>query len=126
MGLEIKQQLQPMFDTSQKNITLLEQPTFLQRQTTGLGQLGDGGQRVFGSDGSQFTTVEQLQKLNGEFNVANPASTFLDISFIASCLGRSVFDLPLECANFSDLRVGETFMVDPGLQFFEKSLPQTQ
>ena len=71
MSLQVEHDLQAMLDLAQETVILFQQRAFLVRQAAGVFQLCDCFQRVAGAQLRHITAVEQLQKLNHEFDVAD-------------------------------------------------------
>ncbi len=80
MRLQIEQQLQPMLDLAQKAIGVVEDAIFLIGQAADSFQGGQGEQRVALANFRQIAAVEELQKLDGELDVADAAAAGLDLA----------------------------------------------
>ena len=78
--LQIEEQLQAMFGLAQKAIGVVEDAIFL------IGQAADALEGLHGQQGvalahlRQIAAVEQLQKLNREFDVADAAVSGFDLA----------------------------------------------
>ena len=81
-----------MFGFAQKAIRVIEDMVFL------IGQAADTFEGLHGQQGvalaylGQVAAVEQLQKLDGEFDVANAAVPGLDLGIADAGLPRLLFD----------------------------------
>ncbi len=90
--LQIEHDLQAVLDFAQEGVVFLQEDSLLVRQAAADFQLGDRFQRVAGAQIRQVAAVEQLQKLDGEFDVADAAVAGLDVlqigAFGCSCAAR--------------------------------------
>src|SRR6516162_2234189 len=74
MRLQVKQQLQSMFDFTKKSVGILEDAVFLIGQAADALEGGEAEQRVALTQLREIAAVEELQELDGEFDVADTAS----------------------------------------------------
>ena len=84
MRLQVEHDLQPVLDLPQERVVLFEDRPLLVRQAAGPIQLGQGFQRVAGSQLGQIAAVEQLQELDGELDVADAAAAGLHVAGAAA------------------------------------------
>src|SRR5207253_5204373 len=74
----------------------------------------------------QVPAVQQLQELDGEFDVVDAAVTGLDLRVTGSCLSRLLFDAPLQGFDLIDFSKTQVFAVHKGLNTLEKGLAQPE
>ena len=98
MRLQVEHDLQAMFQLAEHDVVLFQHRPFLQGQAAGLLQPVDGLQRVAGADLGQVAAVEQLQELDRELDVPDPAVAGLDVPLVAAfalaCAVRSAASGP--------------------------------
>src|SRR5690606_37128059 len=89
-------------------------------------QAANGLERVAGSNFGEVTPVEQLQELDDEFDVANPAVTRFHIAAVSSFALRALLDSALKRFDARDVRSAQIPPINPRLELFEKLVAELQ
>ena len=102
MGLELVQDLQPVLDGSEVHIGLGKQPAEFGRQVSALGEAEDGLQRVRLAQPRVVATVEELQGLHDELDLADSTPSELDVGRLAALRADGAVDLRFHRADRRD------------------------
>ena len=119
MRLEVEHDLQAMFDLAQKPVVLLQDLAFLHRQAADAFQLREGLERIAGSNLREVAAVEQLQELDAELDVANPAVPGLHVASVSPFDVRAVLNAAFQGPDAGDVRTAQVAAIDPRLQLLE-------
>ena len=95
---------QAVLGFAKKAISLVENVIFLVIEAADLLERLQSKQGVALTDLRQIAAVEQLQKLNGEFDVANASMSGFDLGVAGACLSRFLFDTPFQSLDLVDFR----------------------
>ncbi len=122
--LQVTHQLQAMLDAAQETIGVLENAIFLVGNATGVSQRLHRLEGIALADLGQIAAVEQLQELDGEFDVADAADAGLDLGVAVAVAVGFLLDAPLQGLDAVNLAGGEILAVDERLDGLEKLLAQ--
>ncbi len=124
--LQIEHDLQAMLDFSQEGVVFLQEDSLLVRQAAADFQLGDRFQRVAGAQFRQVAAVEQLQKLDGEFDVADAAQAGFDVLQIGALAFHALLDSALERLDAGDVGAAQIAAINPRLELLQEFAAQIQ
>ena len=102
VGLELVEDLQPMLHGPQVHVRLREHPAEVGDQVPALGQSEGRLQRVALTQPRVLAAVEELERLDEELDLTDPAAPELDVGRRAARLDERPVDLPLHRADRRD------------------------
>ena len=124
--LQIEQELQPVLGLAQKAISVVEDAILLIGQAADALQACMASKRVALTHLGQVAAVEQLQELDGEFDVANAAVSGLDLVALTPAWLGLLLDAPLQRLDLVDLGECQIFAIDERLDGLEEALTQPE
>ena len=96
--LAVEQDLEPVLDLAEEAVGVVHDASLVGGQAADLLELGDGRERVGAADLGVLAAVEQLEELDDELDVADPAVAGLDLELGACrprpCAARSAASGP--------------------------------
>ena len=124
MGLHVVENLEAVFDHPQEGVGAFEDRPLLIGEAACFRQPSQRLERVAGADPRRGAAVEQLQKLDREFHVADAASAVLHVAAVATTAAGPLFDLSLERFDAADIGRRKPAAIDPGLEFGEYAVAE--
>src|SRR5262249_5405453 len=124
MRLEVEKELQAMLGLAQETIAGFEKVVFLARQAPDLLQRLHGQQRIALANRRQVAAVEELQEMDGEFDVADAAVTGFDLGVADAGPAGLVLDAPLDRLDLVDFGETQILAVDEGLDGAQELLAE--
>ncbi len=122
--LPVVKDLQPMLHGPQKGVCAFQDLAFLIGEAARLGEPADGLERGAGTDPRRVAAAEQLQELDRELHVADPAAAVFHVGGVGALADRQVLDPPLERLDAADVGPGEPAAIDPRFHLSQQPAAQ--
>src|SRR4051812_29465105 len=107
MRLQVAHQLQAVLDAAQESVGVLQYPVFLIGQAPGMSQCLRRLERIALANLGEIAAVEQLQKLNSKFHIADAADARFDLDVASSITVRFLLDATLQSLDAVDFAKGQ-------------------
>ena len=124
MSLLLGLDLQPVFDAPEKTIGCIERDYFFVRQEFDLRQFAQSLKRARLLQKGVARAVNQLQRLNNEFDFANPAGAEFDVAVQIFVADNFAFDPPLQRGDFIQQIRRRTFRINERLVLLQEFVDQ--
>ena len=119
MGLAIVEDLEPMLDGAQERVGAFQNAPFLVGQSARLRKPPHRLERRAGADLRRVAAAQELEELDRELDVADPAPAVLDVGVIGPVADGTLFDPSLERLDPADVGARQPAPVDPRLHLGE-------
>ena len=119
MRLPIVEHLKPMLDGPQEGVGAFQNAAFLVGQSACLHEPPHRLERRAGADLWRIAPAQELQELDRELDIANPAPAVLDVGIIRPVANGPVFDPSLERLDAADVGPRQPAAVYPRLHLGE-------
>ena len=123
VGLQVEQELQPVFDLAQEPVGVVQPAALRVGQTAGGFEGLERPERVAAADRREVAAVQQLQELDRELDVPDAPGAGLHLSSPAAALGL-LLDLPLHRLDLVDLGKAQEPLVDERLNRVDELRPE--
>ena len=117
--LAIVEDLKPMLDGAQERVGAFQNTAFLVGQSARLRKPPHCLERRARADLRRVAAAQELEELNRELDVADPAPAALDVGVIGPVANGPVFDPSLERLDAADVGTRQPAAVDPRLHLGE-------
>ena len=115
-----------MLDLAQEAVGVVHDMPLLGAQAADLLEPGDRLERRDVADLGILAAMQQLEELDDELDVANPAAAGLDLDLGGAGRDGALLDPPLEGLDLGDLGGAEIAAIDKRLDRLEKGLAQRE
>ena len=124
VGLQVEHDLQAVLDLAQELVVLQQQRAFEVAQAADLFELNDGFHGVAAARVGQVGPVEQLEELDHEFDIADPAMARLDVPLVGARGVGLLLDAAFQGLDAADVGPAQVATIDPWGQPFEEVATQ--
>ena len=121
---EVEHELQTVLCLTQKAIGRFESGVLILIETPRRDESPERSQGVLLAESGVNTSVEELQKLHDEFDIANAAATGLDVRGVPALALGCPFDLPFDGFDLVDFDKGEISAIDERFDQVQKLLSE--